>query len=397
MTKTDSIFTREFYTLNALTFIAFSTVAIFFDYYQYLQSLPIDPQRFGILIGVFSVSALLLRPFLSIAITILTARKWIMASGFVLILVLILYDLASSFWMVFIVRVVHGAAYVALATAILTLLVGCIPQEKSGQAFAFFSVVTLLPYAVIPPVIEPLATLVGGFQRVLDLSGLLLILIFPLAALVNQDRIAADNHRQQHLGLREIIGNIRNHRVAMALILSLLVWTAFSPVFFFLQGFGKANGIENPGLFLTFSTIAEIAVRVVAGTYLDRMDKGKLLGLSCAWLTACYVFLAHVDDMPAVFLALGLCFGIGWGFAMPLLNGIIFDVSDYKFRSFNSNLGMQMSQMGFFVGPSLGGLILVQSGYGPLYYACGAMTMAATVMALSFPQQQTGSPTGKLG
>jgi len=388
MQETDTIFTRQFLILNALTFMAFSTIAIFFDYYQYLTSLPINPERFGLLIGIFSVSSLVLRPFLSFKIHPSNAKNWITSSGVVLIAVLVLYDTATSFWAVLLVRVVHGTAYVALATAIVTLLVKCVPQEKSGQAFAFFSVVTLLPYAVIPPVIQPLSLLLGGFTRVLDLSGLLLILIFPLAWFIRKEPLLSENAKQT-IGLGQVLENLKNFEVTRGLLLMLLVWTAFAPVFFFLQGFGNARGVDNPGLFFTLSTFAEIGVRAVAGKYLDKADKAKMLGLSCAWLTVCYAILAYMTNSSLIFLLLGVFFGIGWGFAMPLLNGIIFDASEDHLRPFNTNLGLQMSQMGFLVGPSLGGLLLVNSGYDLLFCACGALTMAA--LLLTFITVRTGS------
>jgi len=389
MEKEDKIFTRECFALNAMTFLAFSTIAIFFDYYQYLKSLPINPQRFGLLIGIFSVSSLVLRPLLSFTIRPSNAKHWITWCGIVLIAILLLYETAVSFWWVLIVRVVHGAAYVGLVTAVVTLLVKYVPRERSGQAFAFFSVVTLLPFAVIPPVIQCLSLLLGSFTRVLDLSGLLLILMFPLAALIRKDHLVFEKE-EKSLGLREVMENLRSFEVIRALILMLLVWTAFAPVFFFLQAFGSSQGIANPGLFFTLSTFSEIGVRVAAGKYLDKTDKTKILGLSCAWLTVCYVLLAHLSETPVVFLSLGVCFGLGWGFAMPLLNGIIFDVSEDRFRPFNTNLGMQMSQAGFFVGPSLGGILLVHCGYGLLFYGCGALTVAALLMALAPVRRRSG-------
>ena len=381
MARADTIFTTEFLALNGLAFLAFCTIAVFFDYYQYLKTLPIDPQRLGLLIGVFSVSSLALRPFLSFIIQPTNAKAWIMWCGAFLIAALLLYESAETFWGVLAVRVVHGAAYVGFLTAIVARLVKCVPEGKSGQAFALFSVVTLLPYAIIPPLIQPVSIMLGGFPRALDLTGLLLLLIVPLCGLLTTESPLFEE-RERRLGLWEAIENIKSFKVVRALVLTLLVWTAFAPLFFFLHGFGTARGIDHPGLFFTLSTFSEIGVRVGVGRYLDKMDKTKMLGLACAWLTLCYVLLAHVADAPSIFFGMGVCFGIGWGFAMPLLSGIVFDVSQDHFRSLNTNLGMQMSQAGFFFGPSLGGLVLVHWGYELVFYGCAALTTSVLLMTL---------------
>ena len=60
---------------------------------------------------------------------------------------------------------------------------------------------------------------------------------------------------------------------------------------------------------------------------------------------------------------------------MPVLSGLVFDVSQPKFRAINTNLAMEMFQAGF-VGPGRGGAILVTWGYSALYYACGGILLA---------------------
>lgn len=392
MEKRETIFRGDFLVLNVMMFLTFCNVAVFFDYYHYLESLPIPPQSYGILIAVFSLAVLVLRPPLSLIIRPANAKKWIAISCLLLIGTLVLYDVAKSFWTMFLIRIIHGATYVAMATAVLARLVTCIPREKSGQAFGLFSVVTLLPYALIPPIIEPLKGLVGGFDRVLDLSGLLLLPVFPLLALLDEDRMLPQKQGLLGVTPSEIMGNLKNYKVAFLLILSLLVWTAFTPVFFFLQGFAKEHGVLNPGLFFTLSTFTEMAVRLVAGRLFDKLNKPRLLALSSAWLVICYILLVNFGSLPRPFFLLGLLFGVGWGFAMPLLNGLLFDVSEDRFKSLNTNLAMEMFQAGFFVGPLAGGIILVHSGYSALYYSCAALMLLGVALAFCLFERPGLSP-----
>jgi predicted MFS family arabinose efflux permease len=66
---------------------------------------------------------------------------------------------------------------------------------------------------------------------------------------------------------------------------------------------------------------------------------------------------------------------------MPMLSGLVFDVSRPKFRALNTNLSMEMFQLGFFLGPALGGEVLLRWGYVVLYYVCAGMALAGLVIA----------------
>jgi hypothetical protein len=86
--------------------------------------------------------------------------------------------------------------------------------------------------------------------------------------------------------------------------------------------------------------------------------------------------------------AMGLFLGLGWGVAMPVLSGLVFDVSAAKFRALNTNLAFEMFQAGFFVGPLAGAAILVHWGYQALYYACAGLSSLGLIAALALCSRQ---------
>lgn len=371
-----SLFTKEFLALNGIVFLSFCNISLFFQFHEYLGTLPIRAESFGFLIAAFSLSVLVIRPIASPFLHPGNAKRWIAISSFFVIVTLLLYNCAHGFMSMTVVRLAHGAAYVILAAAVLSKLVGSIPHNKSGQAFGFFSVITLLPYAVMPPLLDPLIQWTGSFERVLDLSAALMGLAFPLLLLVDGPQRGDKASSAAKLGLNEILANLKDWRILALLTLSLLVWTAFTPVFYFLKGYGETIGITNPGWFFTLSTFTEILVRVIAGGMFDRCDKAKLLIASLVTLGLGYVLLARVSG-ETFFFGLGLWLGLGWGVAMPLLSGLVFDVSAPRLRALNSNLAMEMFQAGFFIGPVLGGAILLAWGYPAMYDACAIMLLVA--------------------
>jgi predicted MFS family arabinose efflux permease len=374
------IITVEFLALNAVLFISYCNVAVFFEFHKHLASLPIAPGWHGFLIALFSLIVLAVRPLISPYFTPINARFWLAVSAAGLIPVMFLYSFARDAWSMTLVRGIHGAVYVVMVTALTSRIVACIPKDRSAQAFGLISVITLLPYAVVPPLMEPLTRWAGGFQRVLELSSLLFVLVFPLLPVIKKPvGDTAESAGKFNPGdLRE---NLRDPSVILVLLLSLLIWTTFTPVFYFLKDYGKGIGISNPGWFFTLSTFTEIGVRLFAGSFFDRMDKRKLLAFSMVWLGLGYpAIVSSRGDIP--FSLLGLYMGLGWGVALPVLSGLVFDVSAPRFKALNTNLSMVMFQGGFFLGPLAGGAVLVHWGYPALYYTCAFIQIIGAAVVL---------------
>lgn len=374
------LLTSEFLALNAIMFLTYCNIAVFFQFQTYLGTLAIDKKDSGTLIALFSLSVLVLRPIISPFLNPTNAKRWITISCAAVLAALLSYNLAHTFWTMAVVRLVHGVAYVVLATAALSKLVECIPKDRSGQAFGLISVITVLPYAIVPPILEPLCRLTGGFLSVLNLSAVLMAPTFAFLALVksHDDGASALSGKIALTDLRE---NLGDHRIISLLLLSLVVWSTFTPVFYFSEGQGKAIGALNPGWFFTLSTVAEISVRLLGGSLFDKGNKSLALAGSMALLGLGFVAMANLRGSH-MFYGLGIFLGLGWGMAMPLLSGLMFDLSKPRFRALNSNLAMEMFQCGFFIGPLAGNLVLVKWGYAEMYYLCAALALAGALLAV---------------
>lgn len=370
--RSDSLFTREFVALNALLFLAFSNIALFFDFHQYLGIRKIDPEWFGFLIGIFSLVVVVLRPVVSLFLRPDNAKQWIVIGSAMVIPTLLLYAWAQDVWSMALVRSLHGAAFVVLVTALMAQAVDCIPENRSGQAFGIIGVVTLLPYAAVPPLLAPLAVWCGGFDHVLDLAALVAVLALSLVFLMKGSETSGIVAADPRIRWGPLIENLKDRRVVLLMALSLIVWTSFTQVFFFLKAYGQEMGVANPGWFFTLCTVTEMGVRLVAGSLLDRMPKSRVLAGAMVFLIPCYLVLA-IGAPSGWFYAMGLFFGLGWGVVVPAVNALVFDVSAPQLRALNTNLYLEMLQLGFFAGPLVGGAILVVSSYAALYCVCAGL------------------------
>ena len=56
MSNPEKLMSREFLALNAIMFLTYCNIAAFFQFHQYLGTLAIPHQSFGLLIALFSVT-----------------------------------------------------------------------------------------------------------------------------------------------------------------------------------------------------------------------------------------------------------------------------------------------------------------------------------------------------
>ncbi|HOL05903.1 MAG TPA: MFS transporter, partial [Syntrophorhabdaceae bacterium] len=186
MEKTGSILTKRFICLNIIYFLVFSNLAIFFNYYNYLETLPIDHKWFGFLMGFDALIALILRPLVSPFFTPRNAPISILWGTIFVFLSLLGYAVAKSLIPMILVRGIHGISIVVLSSALTAYTVAFIPPERSAQAFGIISVSFLLPYTVIPFAVEFILSCLKRYEFMFIFACILMVPVFPILFYINR-------------------------------------------------------------------------------------------------------------------------------------------------------------------------------------------------------------------
>jgi hypothetical protein len=177
-----TLFTYEFVVLSAISFFAFCNLSLFYGFNAWLERRGIPSAWRGVLLALEPATAFMVRPFLSSFLHLGNGCR-VMGGGLVTIAVSLYgYSLADSLPALAVVRVAHGFGFVLTVSACMAILVHCIPRDLSGQGFGIFAITALVPYAVLPPVVERLLPLAGGESRVYALGAPLLLV--PLLLLI---------------------------------------------------------------------------------------------------------------------------------------------------------------------------------------------------------------------
>ncbi|MGC8658305.1 MAG: MFS transporter [Desulfomonilaceae bacterium] len=392
VTKHNELFTFEFLGLCVVAFLAACNVSVFYNLFNYLQTLGIPTGLCGLVVGAYSLTAMILylvgSPFLN-----RTNAPRVMLLGMLLMTVSgIGYLFIHSFHGAILLRIINGAGQFCTSGGVMALFVSVVPPEKSGQAFGLYSVAILFGYAGVPATMDALANFIPSPAYGYAVATVSLL---PAAWIVLRIRRRLSQsfgteQRGQLPSWAEIRINVFQLPIALLLLLNMSYFSNWSSLFFLFKGFAQQQGLTNVGAFFVVQMVSMMVIRLLGGRMFDVIDKVWLVGI-------CFIIvgLGHLtlDHLPGVWAVpfVGILFGLGMGLGYPAINGLMLQISAPQFRSLNANLMLFAVQAGYFLGPSLGGALVANWNYHGYFVgsACLAFLAAALSAVLAWTGQQS--------
>ncbi len=355
---------RDFLIISATFFVFTFSKSVFFKFNLYALQLGIAQEWIGLIISADSIAFIILQPFVHALLGKFSNRALMSIALLIGSVAMLPYFWLKDAWSLCALRFINGSAYAIFITCMMSSLVQCIPEGKSGRAFLWISLMPALSYAIIPALVEFLRL---SFPAAALTMGISILAITPLPQLLNPSMRLNINPERQ-IGYRAHMRRLI-FSPSMAIVLGTLgIFSAYSAVFFYLEGFARGAGIEAPSIFFTLSTVSMITIRIVAAAYIDRINKIQTAFYALLLLCLCHAMIPHTSGV-VMFWANGTLSGLGWGLAMPLMNAILYELSKDAQRVFNLNMAMLALQLSFFSGPFTGGLLISSLGYGAVFYA----------------------------
>jgi MFS family permease len=241
---TKEIFNRNF-SLVFLGQFAFSSA-----FHILIPTLPIHLLRsgsveteIGVLIGVFSVSSLIIRPSVGRALLRIPERNFMIAGSLFFGLSSTAYLVAPPFWPFFMVRILQGIGLAFFNTASITLVANISPDAHRGQSFGYFYLAFNFAFALAPSlgmfIINNFSlTVLFCFSAGLSLCSLFITTKLPKREI----NVPIDSSI-----LDESFFSRKAIPPAVMVFFAHIIWgalTAFFPLY------ALNHGVSNPGFFL---------------------------------------------------------------------------------------------------------------------------------------------------
>jgi len=362
---TKEIFNRNF-NLIFLGQFAFSLA-----FHILIPTLPIHLSRsgsaeaeIGVLIGVFSVSSLIIRPSVGRALLRIPEKNFMIAGSLLFGLSSIAYLLAPPFLPFFMVRIFQGIGLAFFNTASITLVANISPDAHRGQSFGYFYLAFNFAFALAPSfgifIINNFSfTILFFFSAALSLCSLFITskLAKREMSLPIDSSIADDSFLS-----RKAIPP------AMMVFFAHIIWgtlTAFFPLY------ALNHGVSNPGFFFAAYAVVLILGRTLGGRILDQYSREKIILPCLTTYILSMVILAFSKTLP-MFILVAIIWGIGNAFLIPTLVAYTIELAGSS-RGPAMGTFTAFADFGTGIGPMVMGIILRMTSYQTMFL-CLAFT-----------------------
>lgn len=322
--KADRIYSREFWLLctsSLLFFASFNMIVP--ELPSFLSSLGGGEYK-GLIISLFTVTALISRPFSGKLADRIGRKPVIMAGSLVCFGCSLMYPWMTTVFGFLFLRLIHGFSTGFTPTGQTAYLGDVIPVHRRGEAMGLLGTAGTLGMAGGPALGGWLSSLYSLEVMFYCSSGFAIIsslIVFNITETVKE------KHAISWRLLKVERKDLFEPRVfAPALVMGLCAYS-FGTLFTIMPDFGAYVGIENKGLLFTYFTMASFLIRLLAGKASDMFGRVSILRVSTAFMAFAMLWMGLADDRLMLITG-AFMYGLAQGATSPTLLAWAADLSD---------------------------------------------------------------------
>lgn len=345
--------------------ISLNNLFIFLGFQLLLPVLPVYATTLGgsgfsagLVVGIFTISAVLIRPFAGRWLD-RYGRKGIYLGGLALFILSVLaYHWTPTILILLLIRFIHGFGWGAASTASGTIASDIIPKSRLGEGMGFFGLTNSLSMALAPALGLALMNR-SGFNTVFNFS-----ITFVLIAFLIGHFIKYQKPNPKESGVK---GSLFEKVAILPGIVIFFVTMTYGAVVAFIALYAEQRGIENIGVFFTLYAIALMVSRPFFGRLTDR--KGYSIsvipGIVGVIIT---MFTLYFAQSLMFFLIAAFIYGLAFGAVQPALQAMaVRNIPPFRRGAANGTF-MTGFDLGIGAGSVIWGAVAEITGYQAIYF-----------------------------
>lgn len=371
------IWTRSFIS------IFMASLLVFTAFYLLLPTLPLyltqnlksGPGQIGIILAVYTLAALIIRPVTGIYIDIY-GRKWIYLAGLLVFALFFAgYLVAVTLAGMLILRFLHGLFWGITTTSGSTIAVDLVPSSRRGEGLGYFGLASTIPMA-IGPSLGLFLVAEGNYNKLFLASVILAIIGFAFATGI----------RYPVLPIAHTSFSVRNLIEFSALPVASILFInmiTYGGVVTFISLYSKETGVGDAGIFFLVYAVGIAISRLVSGKIFDR--KGPLLITSIAFILiiAGFLILGLLHHDTGFYFA-AFAMGIGGGVLFPTCQAMVNNMVPPNRRGAANSTLFTVLDLGIGGGMMITGYLAGHTGLVTAFLVCSALNVFALILFLTY-------------
>jgi MFS family permease len=342
----------------------------------------------GLLLTLFSFSALLFRPIAGYLLDHI-GRKPVLFIGTIIVMVVCgIYYFNIPLSLLFFLRIVQGAGFSLQFTAAATITSDILPEKKRSEGMGYSGVVNSFINTAAPALgLWIIGTF--SFQVLFLLAVVLCVLSLITGALFRSTdlrrvgRISVENGARFQIQLK---GLFEKSCLPVSYVLFFIAF-ANSAIIVFIPLYASARGITNASGFFWVYALVTLVSRPFVDIFIKKTAIERVILPGNLILMVGFTILALAQHI-SLFLVAGGVLGLGFGAVMPALNAILLNVSPKeKLGAANATFFVTMD-LGIGIGAAVWGIIAGATNYSVVYFSCIACIVFGCLAYWFFMRRQ---------
>jgi len=375
MSADPPLFTRSFAVICLATFF------FYLSFYLILPVMPLyvsamggTPFQIGLIIGLFSFMAMVLRPPTGWFIDTRGCRVVLLAGMAIFMLASFGYVIAHSVTMVLALRLFHGMGMGLFPTAATVVVAEVAPPARRGEAMGWFGIANSVGLIIGPAVGTPIATGAGFRTLFLVAGGMALIGLVCIWLLPRIGQMPAKTTRPPRPQ------DFFSRAAVLPSVLLLFLYVPYGAVVAFIPIIATGRGLANPGTFYTVYALAVLLIRAKAGHVSDRRGRAAVIIPGMLLAGIAFAVLGLTSDRIWVLVAAAI-YGLGFGSVQPALMALTADRVPLAERGKAMGTFYTAWELGITTGSTGAGLLLKVTDFPLMLLASSIIPMAGALLA----------------
>lgn len=364
--------------------IFLSNFFIFVAFYGLLTSLPIyvvdelgrSSVDAGLIITIFMLSAIIVRPFSGKLIQDFGKKKTLMISMILFTVFSFMYLWVENYALLLVLRFVHGIWFSIASTATGAIAADIVPLKRRGEGLGYFAMSMNLAVVCGPFISLTLLQYVSFSILFLVLASLITIGVLFTAFSKMTEVKKSSPVEKKRLQFSDLIDQ---KALPIALVGSLVAFT-YSSVLSFISMYAKdLDLIEAASYFFLVFAVAMIIARPFSGRLYD--TKGPNIVIYPALvLFMIGLLLLSIAHNAFMLLFAGAFVGLGYGTVVPCFQTLAVQATDHHRSSHATATFFTLFDTGIATGSFVLGIVVAQLGYETLYLLAGLFLILVIFM-----------------
>ena len=377
-----TIWNRHFIIALFGYFFLFMSVTVFFLFPLFLRQFNPSLSRIGMIMGVHSLMAIVVRPFFGRLMDI-KGRKGISLFGIALLIVILpgFHLISDAGVLPLILRALTGIGWGISMTATMTICSDLAPVERLAHSMGIIGVAGLVSSALGPLLAEEIIRRFG-FGALFNTSFIFLLGSFFCILLTRE--VIKPNHADHFHKPKHLL----NFSIIVILLISAMPvvhGAVRGAVINFIALFGKSIPLERVGPFFVSFSAAAVLTRLGLGGLSDRFGRKQVVFPAACLISFNLILISQVHSFW-LFVLTGLIGGFGQGLIFPALSTYIIDILGRENKGLAISLYLALFDVGMGFGSAFFGWISDLYDYRIMYIVAGGMLfLAASVFTWKAP------------